>query len=101
MPSQNSSMSSRSVMPAGARCTPGFTPPPLTAHHPPAPRERAQALAALAAGAALRGEPVGAALDDLAHPVKGFHVVLEGRPAEQPGFPPPKGGQGGRARRPA
>src|SRR4029453_3406521 len=62
MPPQYSSMSSSSVMPAGARCTPGFLTRPLTEH------ERS---------------PFRPLLDDLAHPVQRLHVVLERRTAEQ------------------
>ena len=43
-------------------------------------RERAQPFAAVAA---VRCEPLRALLDDLAHPVQRFHVVLERRPAEE------------------
>ena len=72
MPPQYSSISSFTVMPAGARWTPGF----ITR---PEDRERAQALAAVAP---LPGEPVGAAFDQVAHPEKRLHVVLEGGAAE-------------------
>ena len=43
-------------------------------------RERAQPLAAVAT---LSGEPRGALLQDLAHPIQRFHVVLERGPPEQ------------------
>src|SRR5687768_4842526 len=48
--------------------------------HAAGDRERAQAFPAVPA---LRGEPLRAFLDDLAHPVHRLHVVLEGWPAEQ------------------
>src|SRR5687768_8810225 len=48
--------------------------------HPAGDGERAQAFPAVPA---LRGEPLRALLDDLAHPVHRLHVVLEGRPAEE------------------
>ena len=73
MPPQYSSISSCSVMPAGASLTPGSLD---AARH----RERAQALAAVPA---VRGEPVAALLEDLAHPVQRLEVVLQRRPAEQ------------------
>ena len=73
MPPQYSSISSRIVMPAGASLTPGFL-------HPAGDRERAQALAAVAA---VRGEPLAALLEDVAHPVQRLEVVLQRRPAEQ------------------
>ncbi len=49
--------------------------------HPPADAEGTQALAPVAP---VRGEGLGAALDDVAHPVQGLDVVLERGPAEQP-----------------
>src|SRR6266852_9721401 len=54
-------------MPAGARCTPGVFTRPLTE------KDRRP----------LRGEPVGSALEYLAHPVQRLHVVLERRQAEE------------------
>src|SRR5690606_19883567 len=48
--------------------------------HATGDRVRAQALAAMRA---VRGEPVGTLDDDVAHPVQGFHVVLERRTPEQ------------------
>src|SRR5580704_10546408 len=73
MPSQNSSISSRTEMPAGASFTPGFTTRPDT-----------EKLQALAATPAMRGEPVGALLDDVAHPVERLDVLLQRRAAEEP-----------------
>ena len=49
--------------------------------HAAAHREGAQALAAVAA---VRGEPVGAFFQDFAHPVQRLHVVLERGPVEKP-----------------
>src|SRR3972149_1623849 len=75
MPPQYSSISSRTVMPAGG---PALPPRLLDAA---GAREAAQALAAVAA---LAGEPFGAALDDVAHPIHGLDVVDQGRAPEQP-----------------
>ena len=73
MPPQYSSISSRTVMPAGASFTPGsFTRP-----------ETEIAAQPLAAVAALAGEPVGALLDDVAHPEERLDVVDQRRAAEQ------------------
>src|ERR1700682_2358320 len=48
--------------------------------HPPGDRKRAQALTPVAS---LTREPLGALLQDVAHPVQRFHVVLErGTPEE-------------------
>ncbi len=49
--------------------------------HPARDGKGAQPLAPMAAVA---GEPVGALLDDLAHPVEGLHVVRQRRQAEEP-----------------
>src|ERR1700694_2298799 len=73
MPPQYSSISSRTVMPAGARGPPGFLPPPRHG-------ERAQPLPAVAA---MADEPGRALLDDLPHPVHRLHVVLEGGTVEE------------------
>src|SRR4051812_35252581 len=43
-------------------------------------RERSETLSSLPA---MAGKPTRTALEDLAHPVQRFHVVFEGRPAEQ------------------
>src|SRR5205823_11980124 len=42
-----------------------------------------EAAEALALATAVRGEPLRAPLDDVAHPVERLHVLLERRPAEQ------------------
>ena len=73
MPPQYSSMSSRTVMPAGARCTPGFFTRPDTENErsplrPLRPCSR---------------EPRRAVLEDVAHPEERLHVVLERRAAEE------------------
>ena len=73
MPPQNSSISSRTVTPAGASFTPGF----LTR---PGDRIAAQAVAAVAAVAL---PPVRALLDDVAHPAQRLDIVDQRRQAEQ------------------
>jgi hypothetical protein len=73
MPPQNSSISSRMVMPGGRQLHAGLA-------HPARHREGAQALAAVAA---LAREPVRTVLDDVAHPEQGLDVVDERRAAEE------------------
>ena len=73
MPPQYSSISSLTVMPAGARCTPGFLTRPLTENERrpfrpcrPWPANHAGPFSTM-----------------LAHPVQRLHVVLERGPVEQ------------------
>ena len=73
MPPQYSAISSFTVMPAGARCTPGFTTRPETEN------ERSP-LRPLRPCEANHRAPF---LQDLAHPVQRLHVVLERRASEE------------------
>ena len=85
MPPQYSSISWRAVMPAGASLTPGSRTRPDTEKV----RSPLRPLRPLA------GEPFGALLDDVAHPVEGLDVVAQGRAAKEPdlgrkGWPLPR-----------
>ena len=73
MPPQYSAISSFTVMPAGARCTPGF----FTRPHTENERRPLRPLRPCA------DEPGRALFEDVAHPVQRLHVVLERGPAEQ------------------
>jgi hypothetical protein len=73
MPPQYSAMSSFTVMPAGARCTPGFFTRPDTEN------ERRPFLPV----AAVLREPLRAVFDEVAHPEQRLHVVLERGAAEE------------------